>query len=60
MVMKQKSVDAITESAGSFLEQHVEPVAIFLGEEHGLAAIAAKDDVVKPAGKVNAWFSCHG
>jgi hypothetical protein len=49
--MKQKSVDAITESAGSFLEQHVEPVAIFLGEEHGLAAIAAK---------VNAWFSCHG
>jgi hypothetical protein len=49
-----ESVNAVAESAGSFLEQKVETVTVVVGKEDGLAGVTPKNDMVESAGKMDA------
>jgi len=55
-----KGVDTVAKPAGSFLKQQIEPVTVGGGEEDGLTAVATENDVIKSAGNMDAWFTCHG
>ena len=55
-----EGVNSVSEPAGSLLEQEVETVPVVVGKEDGLTAVAPENDVVESAGKMNAWFTCHG
>jgi hypothetical protein len=46
---KAKSMNAVTESAGSFLEQEVETVAVVVVQKNGLTTITSKNDMIKSA-----------
>lgn len=54
-----ESLYAVPESAGSFLKQKVETVAVIVGKEDRLAAVTPKYDMIESAGKMDAWFACH-
>lgn len=52
-------MNAVAEPTCPFLQQKIETVPVDVGEKDGLTAVSAKNDVVKSAGKMNAWFACH-
>jgi len=52
-------VNSIAETAGAFLKQEIKPVAVIVGKEYRLAAVASENDVVESAGEMDAWFACH-
>jgi hypothetical protein len=54
-----EGVDAVTEPAGSFLEEEIKTVPVIISEENGLTAVTPKDDVVKSTGEMDAWFASH-
>lgn len=55
-----EGVDAAIEFYGNFLHYQVKAASVSIINEYWLTSVAAKDDVVKSAGEVNAWFACHG
>jgi hypothetical protein len=57
---KTEGVNTIREPAGSLLKQEIKTVSVVLGEEDGLVGIAPENNVIESAGKMDAWFACHG
>jgi hypothetical protein len=54
-----EGVNAVTEPAGSFLEEEVETVTVVISVENGLTVVTPENDVVESAGEMDAWFACH-
>jgi hypothetical protein len=52
-------MNTVTETAGPFLKQQIEPIAVLVCQENILPPIAAKDNMVEPTWVMYAWFACH-
>jgi hypothetical protein len=49
----------MTESFNTFLHKKVKPVSVLIIEEYVLACITTKYYMIKRAGIMYAWFTCH-
>ena len=49
----------VCEAASAFFEQTIKHHPVLVFEEESLAVVAAQDDMIKPTGKVQAWFTWH-
>jgi hypothetical protein len=55
-----KSVNPVAKADYSLGQEVIEDLAVAGGEEHILAGIAAKQDVIEAPGKVKTGFASHG
>jgi hypothetical protein len=55
-----ESMNSVAKSDCAFLQKEKKAIAIAVGGEDGLPAVAAQHDVVESAGKMDAGFACHG
>ena len=54
-----EGMNAVAEAADAFLDQFIEPRAVFSGKEDVLTCVTAQDDVVEAAGHVQTRFASH-
>jgi hypothetical protein len=54
-----EGVNPVAEATGPFLQEKQGPVAIGVRQKDVLSAVAAEDDVIKAAGKMEAGFACR-
>jgi hypothetical protein len=55
-----EGVNPVAEAARPLLQQQIETVAVGIGQEYILAAVATENDVIKAARKIDAGFTSHG
>jgi hypothetical protein len=56
---KAKSMNTMTESLCSFLQQETELGLIDISKEHVTLVVTPKNDMIERSGVVNTVFSCH-